>query len=116
MDNATLNRLDATGRSRRQVGLNYALSCARTTKQMYIRDHPDVEHAYIDEAMRVLEHLITEEKRLVEMGRGREYTRPLPTMHTAYAVTPTPYTHRRNEHGQTIYRQELRARTHQLGV
>ena len=65
MDNATLNRLDATGRSRRQVGLNYALSCARTTKQMYIRDHPDVEHAYIDEAMRVLEHLITEEERRI---------------------------------------------------
>ena len=30
------------------------------------------------------------------MGRGREYTRPLPTEPTAYAVTPTPYTHRRN--------------------
>ena len=66
MDNATLNRLDATGRSRRHVGLNYALSCARTTKQMYIRDHPNVEHAYIDEAMRVLEHLIAEEEKRVE--------------------------------------------------
>ena len=66
IDNNALDELDATGRSRRHVGLNYALVCVKTSKQMYIRDHPDAEHDYIDEAMRVLKHLIAEEEERVE--------------------------------------------------